>query len=159
RRVDRVASLSLLEKNGVLRQLVEQRTTIDESGETRSLGESEVSREAAEALYRTVLYERPAVCVQIGLAFGVSALAILTALEDLGQGRLISIDPWQGPSWGNAGLVAIERAGLEHRHELIENRSQLALPALARKGIEAGLGWINGWNTFDVVLMDFWYLD
>jgi predicted O-methyltransferase YrrM len=168
----------LLERNPVLREMFATGVTPGERGHLRPLNPTAIEQEEAEVLYRVVLEERPAVCVEIGFAYGVSALAILTALVEAegqlhllaragaaaGLGlrpdrRLISIDPNQKKSFGNAGLEAVRRAGLGGRHELIEKESQLALPALVDSGLEIGLGYIDGWHTFDGTLLDFWFLD
>lgn len=151
--------MSLFEKSEVLRRLVEDGVTVDASGEERELGMSTISTEAAEALYRTVLHERPDVCIEVGLAFGMSALAILTALEEAGNGRLISVDPFQEYSWGDAGVLAVRRAGLDHRHAHVSKLSQLALPALIEQGVSATFGYIDGGHRFDEVLLDFFYMD
>jgi predicted O-methyltransferase YrrM len=120
---------------------------------------SNLPQRYAEALYRTVLRARPAVVVEVGMAFGISSLAILTALEEAGHGRLLSIDPYQGTDWHGCGLAAIERSGLGARHELVERPDYLALPKLVEQGLEIEFAYIDGWHTFDYALIDFWYAD
>jgi len=170
----------LLEKNLVLRQMFADGVTPDEQGHPRPLMPAAIQSEEAEVLYQVVLQERPVTCVEVGFAYGVSALAILTAvveaeggIDPLGAqahlplpgnrpaaaGRLISIDPLQRAHFGNAGLATVRRAGFEGRHELIERESQLALPALVERGLEIGFGYIDGLHTFDGTLLDFWFLD
>ncbi|MCC6907584.1 MAG: class I SAM-dependent methyltransferase [Phycisphaerales bacterium] len=113
----------------------------------------------AEALFRTVARFKPAVCVEIGMALGTSALAILAGLEAAGGGKLISIDPKQKEKWRGAGCAAVERAGYGEHHELIAEPDYLALPPLLRLGLRVDFGYIDGWHTFDHALLDFWYLD
>lgn len=114
----------------------------------------------AEALHRLVLQERPDFVVEIGMAFGVSTLAILSALDRLGgAGRLLSIDPLQARSFYGCGLAAVKRAGLDQRHELIEAFDYEALPRLLSSGQTLDMAYIDGWHTFDYVLLDWWYID
>lgn len=94
------------------------------------------------------------------MAFGFSTLAILTALEELGEdGRLISIDPYRAQDWHNCGIAAVHRAGLQGRHQHIERPDYLALPALLEADTRLDFGCIDAYHTFDYVLLDFWYVD
>jgi predicted O-methyltransferase YrrM len=149
----------LLDRCEVLRELLTTRTAIDESGEPAKV-HSQISAAHAEALYRTVLKLRPTTIVEIGLACGVSALAMLTALDELGgDRRLISIDPNQASQWKGVGRRCIARAGLSNRHSLIEQPDFLALPKLVELQTEIQFAYIDGWHTFDYALLDFFYLD
>lgn len=94
------------------------------------------------------------------MAFGFSTLAILTALEEVGEdGHLISIDPWQRLSWFNCGLAAVGQAGLAGRHRLVEKPDFVALPELHGQKVTVDFAYIDGNHTFDYVLVDFWYID
>ena len=94
------------------------------------------------------------------MAFGFSTLAILTALEELGsEGGLISIDPYQARDWHNCGIAAVRRAGLEALHQHIARPDYLALPELLEAGTRLEFAYIDGYHTFDYVLLDFWYID
>ena len=100
-------------------------------------------------------------CMEIGLAFGVSALTILGAIYKRG-GTLVSIDPNQSKKdkWNNMGKKLIENAGLGKYHTIIEDKSYNAMPELLKK--EAGTFdfiFIDGWHTFDYTLIDFFYAD
>jgi predicted O-methyltransferase YrrM len=139
--------------------MFDTRTTAKPSGEVVPL-HSSLSEATAGVLYRLVLETRPAVAVEVGMAYGVSSLAILAALRRTGgNGRLISIDPHQFTQWEGCGVAAVERAGLKDRHELIEDYDYLALPRLLGSGRRVGFAFIDGWHTFDYTLLDFWYLD
>jgi predicted O-methyltransferase YrrM len=121
---------------------------------------SNISTAFAEALYETVLSKRPGIAVEIGMAFGVSSLAILTALNQAGgDGRLITIDPNQTTDWASCGRAAVARAGFSARHELIEELDFKALPRLLDRSIKVDFAYIDGWHTFDYTLLDWWYID
>lgn len=149
----------LLERCPVLRDMLETGVVTTADGATRPL-HSGIHLEFAERLYHTVLEQRPSCAVEIGMASGVSSLAILTALEQSGgDGRLISVDPFQSSHWGGAGFAAVRRAGLEHRHQLIEQPDYAALPVLLANGRVIDFAYIDGAHTFEYAFLDFWYLD
>ena len=146
-------------ENNVLREMLSSGKALASDGAAMSL-ESSISLESAEALYGVVMQARTRVVLEVGMACGVSSLAILTALGDLGEhGRLISIDPHQSTQWRRCGVTAVERAGLGERHRLIEEASQLALPRLLAERTTAQVAYIDGWHTFDYAFIDFWYAD
>src|SRR4051794_28551903 len=94
-----------------------------------------VTPEYAEALYGSILRETPGNVLEIGMAFGVTSLAILTALEEIGGGgELTTIDPYQSTDWHGIGVLNVERARLDHAHTLIEDYDYLALPRLLEAG-------------------------
>jgi len=114
----------------------------------------------AEALYRTVRREAPRHVVEVGMACGASTIAILTALEENGgDGRLVSIDPYQHENWLGQGVANVEKSGLGHRHHLIEEFDYLALADLLRQGLEVDFAYIDGRHNFDYALLDFFFLD
>ena len=149
--------MSLLEKNPVLRAMFESGLAHDESGGPHPLN-SQIPSRFAEALFRTTLARRPVLVIEVGMAMGCSTLAMLTALEESGQGRLISIDPYQS-AYHNCGIAAVRRAGLADRHEHMRQPDFIALPQLLAAGTRVDLAYIDGNHTFDFVLLDFWYLD
>jgi predicted O-methyltransferase YrrM len=121
---------------------------------------SHISRIEANALYETIRARKPQTVLEIGMAFGVSSLAILAALEEVGAGRLISIDPNQiRGEWQGAGAANVRRSGLSHRHTLIEKPDYLALPGLLAAGTQIDAAYIDGRHTFEYVLLDFFYID
>jgi hypothetical protein len=98
--------------------------------------------------------------VEVGMAYGTSTIAILSALRDNGdKGKLISIDPSQSTDWESVGLANVQRAQLSHLHELLEEVDYIALPRLFARGLRIQLGYIDGWHTFDYVALDSFYLD
>jgi len=150
---------SVIDNNSVLKELFETKMACGLTGGAVSM-HSNIPLEYAEALYRTVLANRPALVLEVGMAFGISSLAILTALhEDGGGGRLISIDPYQTTQWKGCGILAVKRSGLHERHELIEEFDYIALPKLLGSGLRVDLAYIDGRHTFDYTLLDCWYLD
>ncbi len=119
---------------------------------------SMIAAEDAEALYATVVAQSSPACVLIGLGFGAAALAILTALDEIEAGELVSIDSDQMGGCTTA-LEMIDRAGFADRHRFVREESQLALPRMVASGHSADLVYIDGMHTFDYALLDAWYAD
>ncbi len=147
-----------LDKNPLVKAAFETGQMVDESGSPIQI-HSQIDRRHAEALYHTVLTKKPAHCVEIGLAFGMSAVSILAALYENGFGELISIDPLQSGLWKSAGINFVRRCGYETRHRVIEGPDYTVLPDLLSQGLVVDFAYIDGWHTFDYTLLDAFYLD
>ena len=118
-----------------------------------------ISRDDCAAIERTIARYGASSAVEVGMAYGISTLAIADALSRNGSARLVSIDPHQSEGWKGAGMHLLRRAGLGEVVELIEEPSQLALPRLAARGERFDFAFIDGWHTFDHTLVDFFYCD
>jgi predicted O-methyltransferase YrrM len=119
-----------------------------------------ISSENSEALYRFLLQRRPTLVVEVGMAYGVSTLTILSALQANGVGHLISIDPYIG--WPTGRIVAlhqISRAGLSHLHEHRHACSHESLPKLLAEGQRPDVVYIDGNHNFDYAFTDFFFAD
>lgn len=106
-----------------------------------------------------LLAERAVVVIEIGLAYGSSALAIAEALVAGGSehARHTIIDPYQD-TFDRVGDEAISRAGLAGMCVLIEERSQLALPRMAAEGLVFDAAFVDGSHIFHNVFTDLVYL-
>ncbi|MBB4634504.1 O-methyltransferase [Longimicrobium terrae] len=154
-----VTSRSLRDASEVARGIFDTATAVGADGTPQRV-HSEIRESFADALYRAVLAERPRAVVEVGMAFGIASLAILTALRELGEGgTLISIDPGQSTQWKGMGVESVRRAGLSGQHRLMETFDYIALPQLLAGGAELDFAYIDGWHTFDYTLLDFWYVD
>jgi predicted O-methyltransferase YrrM len=87
--------MNLLDSCPVLKEMLDTGVARGQAGNSIPI-HSNIPGYYAEALFRTVLQALPSLVIEIGMAFGVSSLAILAALHRAGDtGRLISIDPFQ----------------------------------------------------------------
>jgi hypothetical protein len=84
----------------------------DKLGKPRELRDNVTLKEAA-ALYTAVRHLRPHHSIEIGLACGISSLAILQAIHDNGAGTHHIFDPYQDQLYKDAGLELIRKAGLD----------------------------------------------
>lgn len=130
---------------------------------TRSDGDFEVvSVPARDAdLLRDLLIDEGAhVVLEIGLAYGSSALAIGEALARLDAGervRHVIIDAFQDQFF-DSGWKAVVAAGMDDVSELLRERSQLALPRLVTDGFTADAAFIDGSHTFHNVFVDLYFV-
>ena len=100
------------------------------------------------------------VVIEIGLAYGSSALAIGEALCSSG-GRDVShtiIDPFQATAYDNVGWDAVKAAGLAGQTTLIGEPSSIALARLAAAGFTADAAFVDGSHRFHEVFVDLYFL-
>jgi Methyltransferase domain len=116
--------------------------------------ESNVSQAEALELYTAVRNLCPEFSVEIGLAHGVSALAILAAISANGKGHHCVIDPFQA-NYGYCGETMIERAGYRDFHSFLERFPEEVLPTLP--GIK--FAFIDSSHLFDLTLLEFVLID
>jgi Methyltransferase domain len=114
-----------------------------------------VTIEDAERLYDVVRTLQPEATVEIGLAHGISALAITQALDDNGRGMHHVIDPFQSSKWEGIGLANLARAHLDRRVRYYEAFPEEVLPTMP--GIS--FGFIDSSHLFDLTLVDFVLVD
>lgn len=149
----------LEEKNSILREIIATGRVINADGQVVQL-HSQVLTLEANALYEFIKLRKPRTVLEVGMAFGVSSLAILTALDEVGAGSLISVDPNQlAGEWKGAGVENIRRCGFIQRHTLVDQPDYLALPKLLESGLEIDAAYIDGWHTFEYALLDFFFID
>lgn len=101
--------------------------------------------------------------LEIGFAYGISALFICQALKENGTGKLISIDPNQSTQWKNIGVKhlyqSLGEAGLSKYSQLMEEPSYSAMPKLLSGKKQMDLIFIDGMHLFDYTLVDLFYAD
>jgi predicted O-methyltransferase YrrM len=98
--------------------------------------------------------------VEIGLAYGSSALAIGEALHSTPGRRPLHviIDPLQETAWSNVGWESIREAGLDATSRLLLQPSSQALPGLVEQGFTADAAFVDGSHRFHEVFTDLYFL-
>ena len=160
--------------HSVLGQMLTSQQVIARDGSTIPLN-SQISREEGEAIQRLIRASKPQVSLEVGLAYGVSALYICEALAEVGGTKHIVIDPYQCGAesidfvagtehtmrvgFDGLGLLNLQRAGYGDLIEFHGEPSFRALPELERSGQRIDFAFIDGWHTFDYAMLDFFYVD
>jgi predicted O-methyltransferase YrrM len=139
-----------------------RRLAADGPPHVRSDGDFEcvsVPASDSDVLRDLLLAEKPSTVIEIGLAYGSSALAIAEALVAAGRNdaRHVILDAYQKHFHGS-GWAAIVGSGLTEICSLVEERSQIALPRLLTDGFVADAAFVDGSHIFHNVFVDLFYL-
>ncbi len=100
------------------------------------------------------------IVIEVGLAYGSSALAIGEALcmtGGSGASHLV-IDPFQATGYDNVGRDLLNAAGLADQTTLIEEPSSIVLARLAADGFTADAAFVDGSHRFHEVFVDLYFL-
>lgn len=143
----------------VLDQIRASGTVVDRNGATRPLGDSPMQWDCGELLKRLVVERNCVRTLEIGLAYGISAMFICAAHAERGKGRHIAIDPFQKTHYDDIGLLNLDRAGLGDRLTFYEARSDEQLPKLVERDEQVDFALIDGFHTFDQTVVDFFFVD
>jgi predicted O-methyltransferase YrrM len=113
----------------------------------------------ADALRDALVAEAARVVVEIGLAYGSSALAIAEALAILSGDatRHVIVDAFQDRFF-DAGWNELVLAAATVEATLIRERSQIALPRLVADGFVADAAFVDGSHRFHNVFLDLAFL-
>lgn len=145
--------------NPVLAQILETETVTTVDGDSIPL-HSQIPRDEGEFLQRLVRECGAQKTLEVGLAFGISALYICDALEKNAATEHHTIDPFQNNQyWQNIGLKNIERAGFADIHTHHNLLSHQAFPQIELQGHQFDFIFIDGAHNFDYVMVDFFCAD
>jgi len=113
-----------------------------------------------DALRDLLIDEGVETVVEVGLAYGRSALAIGEALlaVDARRPLHVIIDPLQATEWSNVGWQMLRSAGLDAIARLVLQPSSLALPRLVAEGVTADAAFVDGSHRFHEVFVDLYFL-
>ncbi|MGH7171117.1 MAG: class I SAM-dependent methyltransferase [Gemmataceae bacterium] len=142
----------------LLDAIYQHREIIDREGNRRKL-HSEITRDEGELIASLIREHRFSRTLEIGCAFGISSLFICEALAVQSSPHHTMIDPGQYTEWKGVGMYHLEQAGFTPFVELIEKPSELALPQFLEQGRTFEFALIDGFHTFDHVLLDFFFVD
>ena len=112
-----------------------------------------------DVLRDLLLAERASFVIEIGLAYGSSALAIAEALVPprIPDATHVIIDAFQD-HFDNIGWDTLRETGLDAFCSLYRERSQLVLPRLITEGFVADAAFVDGSHIFHNVFVDLAFL-
>jgi predicted O-methyltransferase YrrM len=147
--------------NEVLATILRTKSVETPDGTARPLHSaiSEVEGQFIQSVIRSV---RPRISLEVGCAYGVSSLYICEALQEIGGEQHIIIDPHQlrpRPHWEGVGLENLKRAGYSSLVRFYGEPSHRCLPQLHKDELRIDFAFIDGGHTFDLVFVDFFYID
>jgi len=146
--------------NELLRDTIESATVYDVDNNPVSL-DSNVAANEGKFLYDLIVNNNLKKTLEVGMAYGISALYIAQAHRNL-QNPLqshVSVDPYQSTQWKNIAMLNLERANLQDYVELREDLSYLVMPVAVQNKEEYDLIFIDGMHLYDYTLLDFFYAD
>ena len=128
--------------NKILEEILKKRMVVDSKGKEYPLY-SHTSPEQGEFLSQLVTQVDANVCVEVGLAYGISSLYIAEAISKQTAPRLISMDPWEKQCWHDIGLLNLERAGYSSFVEFHPEYSHFVLPQLLANGERLDFAYVD----------------
>lgn len=144
-----------------LKQLVTSRRVFGRSGKLFDGVGALSSNNNLVTLRNLCLKHKPEGTLEIGMCFGGSALVFTASHRDLGRqaaGQHIALDPFQTSVWDDAGVWAIEKAGLQGYLDFRPAFSCIELPRLGREKTLFDIVYIDGSHLFEDVFIDFYYV-
>ena len=145
--------------NPVLEEILKTGRTKSSDGELIEIKTSSISRREGDFLQELICELKPVVTLEVGLAYGVSALFICDALQKVPNSRHIIMDPSQHNVWKDIGLHNLREAGFEEMIEFYALPSHQALQQLEAQGRKIDFAFVDGWHTFDYTMVDFFFID
>lgn len=141
----------------VLEELLRTGFVADADGNRHAL-HSNTSPAQCYFLTRLIAQVDARACVEVGLAYGVSSLAICDSISSKPGASFVSIDPFQRVHWRDIGLLNLERAGFSRLLEFHPRPSHEVLPELLISGRRIDFAYVDTSKIFDVVMVDAFFL-
>jgi hypothetical protein len=131
---------------------------INSNGETVKL-HSNTNIEQGLFLQKIFKFVKPINTLEVGLAYGISALFILEMHKMYNQknGIHTAIEPDE--YWGRAAIHNIEKAGLSNYFKVERCFSDQILPILYHNGYRIQYAYVDTTKRFDIVFQDCYFLD
>jgi predicted O-methyltransferase YrrM len=107
-----------------------------------------------------MMERRPERTLEVGLAFGGSALTIAASHRDLGHAanrQHVALDPFQSNSGDNSAVASLERAGLSGYVDVRLQHSSVGLAELFDRHATFDLVYVDGSHLFEDVFVDAYF--
>jgi predicted O-methyltransferase YrrM len=131
---------------------------INDTGEKIPL-HSNTSKEQGLFLQQVFDIVKPKKTLEVGLAYGISALFFLEKHREYGSspGAHLAIEP--DNYWGTAAVYNIEKEGLLPYLQIRKDYSDRVLPSLSLEDYRIQLAYIDTTKQFDVVMQDVYFIN
>ena len=119
-----------------------------------------VSADEGRALRDWIVKESVTRTIEIGLAYGVSALFVCEGLLINGHpnAQHVVIDPFQSTGFKDCGLQLLDEAGVAGLIEYHALESQIMLPKFLSENRRFDFAFVDGSHLFERVFLDLMYL-
>lgn len=144
--------------NAVLKEILETNTVHSPSGQVLPL-HSHIPWAECEIIQNWISEHRPLKLLEVGLGYGISSLSICDSMQGVNAVSYHIIDAFQSTEWQSVGTYNLKKAGFEKFYILHEELSELCLPKMLDEKFTFDFALIDGWHTFDHVLVDFFYVN
>lgn len=145
----------------VLTEMLSTKRTVGRSGKAFDGLASNSTLNNLKFIQQTMRERKPARTLEIGLAFGASTLVFCAEHERLGHEAAkqhTAIDPMQPfRLYDEAGVYAVERAGLSDFLDYHPEYSEFVLPRILAEGRRYDFIYVDGSHLFENVLLDAFY--
>ena len=142
----------------MLEEILSSNQVKDEQGNVHVL-HSHTRRGQCEFLQKMVKEAKPLHSLEVGLAYGISTLAILDELKNSGNPyHHIVIDPFQD-DWQNVGLLNIERAGFSNHVTFERKFSDQVIPKLYYDNYRIQFAYIDSTKVLDIFMPAVYFIN
>lgn len=144
--------------NQVLKQIFESEVVTSEDGMQYRLHSHLPSIECA-ILTEWVKTLEPKAILEIGLAYGISAMTICDATASYPVNSYDIIDCFQNGEWRSIGLFNLRKSGYLNQITFHEERSEIQLPLFLKEKKKFDFVFVDGSHRFDHVFVEFYYIN
>lgn len=141
--------------NTKIEQIIKTKTFVNSSNETIQV-HSETSLEQCKFLQKIIAENSFKKSLEIGLAYGFSAAAILDKISKF-SGHHIAVDKFQTAHWGNNGVDLLRSLGFSDSFTFYEDYSYNVLPKLLNESSSFDFVYIDTTKLLDYLMVDFFY--
>ena len=145
-----------------IERLYAEQAVLDEAGVSHPILPIGVTPERGAFIAGLCRAERPAATLEVGMAWGLSTLHILSALAEVRGSAAgaphVVMDPFQASRFRNAARCLVREVGAEAMVEFYPEPSEIVLPRMVAAGRQFDLAFIDGDHHFDPGFVDFFFV-
>lgn len=142
-----------------LETIYETQTIETNNSGTRIPLHSETSKEQGIFLQRIFDIVKPAKSLEVGFAYGISAMFILEKHRENGSEEKAHLVIEPDSYWGTAAIHNIEKEGLKKYLQIRNDYSDKILTQLFHENYRIQYAYIDTTKQFDTVLQDFYFIN